>query len=453
MTHLDPHHVDPACACPIETARCDELAHLPKVVIIGAGFGGLTAAKALAKAPVHVTLIDRRNHHLFQPLLYQVATAGLAPTQIATPIRAILRKQRNTDVALGKVEGVDLSAKQVVLGDRRVPFDYLIIATGARHAYFGHDDWERFAPGLKTLEDATEQRKRILLAFERAELEPDPAERRRLTTFVVIGGGATGVETAGAIAELAKKALACDYRNIDPKCARIILIEAAPRVLGAFPEDLSENARRSLEKLGVEVRLGTAVNGVDAAGVTLDGERIESRCVIWAAGVQSSPAARWLNIPADRAGRAIIGAHLRAPGRDDVFVIGDCAAVNGENGKPLPGVAPVAKQQGAYAANAIVAALKGQRFDKPFHYVDFGNLATVGRKAAVADFRGFHLKGFIGWLVWSAAHIYFLIGFRNRIAVTLDWTWSYLTFERGARLITGDVMPAPSAAKRDREAA
>jgi NADH dehydrogenase len=340
-----------------------------------------------------------------------------------------------------------------VLGERRIPFDYLIVATGARHAYFGHDEWERLAPGLKTLEDATAQRRRILLAFERAELEPDPAERARLTTFVVIGGGPTGVETAGAIAELAKKALARDYRMINPQCARIVLVEAAPRVLGSFPEDLSEDARRSLEKLGVEIRLGSAVTSIDDDGVTLGDERIESRCVIWAAGVQSSPAARWLNIPADRAGRAVIGPDLRAPGHENIFVIGDCAAVAGENGKPLPGVAPVAKQQGEYAAKAIMAALKGKAHKEPFRYADFGNLATVGRKAAIADFRGLHLKGFIGWLVWSAAHIYFLIGFRNRIAVALDWTWSYLTFERGARLITGDVMQTPAPPSRKREAA
>jgi NADH dehydrogenase len=332
-----------------------------------------------------------------------------------------------------------------------VPYDFLIIATGARHAYFGHDAWEEFAPGLKTLEDATEQRKRILLAFERAELEPDAFERARLTTFVVIGGGPTGVETAGAIAELANKALARDYRRIDPKSARIILVEAAPRILGAFPEDLSEHARHALEKLGVEVRLGQAVTQVDANGVTLGDEQIASRCVIWAAGVQSSPAARWLNIPADRAGRALIAGNLRAPGNDNIFVIGDCAAVTDAGGKQLPGVAPVAKQQGAYAARAIAAALKGETHTEPFAYVDYGNLATVGRKAAVADFRGFHLKGFIGWLVWCAAHIYYLIGFKNRIAVALDWTWSYLTFERGARLITGDITgePRPAANKRD----
>ncbi|QGZ96088.1 NAD(P)/FAD-dependent oxidoreductase [Terricaulis silvestris] len=440
MTHLDAN-------------RRDDDAPLPKVVIIGAGFGGLAAAKTLARAPVRVTVIDRRNHHLFQPLLYQVATAGLAPNQIATPIRAIVRKQKNAHVALGMVEGIDTANKAVMLGAGRVSYDYLIVATGARHAYFGHDEWERFAPGLKTLEDATEQRKRILLAFERAELEDDPAERARLTTFIVIGGGPTGVETAGAIAELAKKALARDYRRIDPKSARIVLIEAATRLLGAFPEDLSEHARRALEKLGVEVRLGHAVTDVDEEGVTLGDEGIDSRTVIWAAGVQSSPAARWLDISADRAGRAIIDADLRAPGHDEIFVIGDCAAVNDANGKPLPGVAPVAKQQGAYAARAILAAVKGERLDKPFRYVDYGNLATVGRQAAIADFRGFHLKGFIGWLVWCAAHIYYLIGFKNRIAVALDWTWSYLTFERGARLITGDVVTEAPYHRDKREAA
>ncbi|ANP46130.1 NAD(P)/FAD-dependent oxidoreductase [Candidatus Viadribacter manganicus] len=425
----------------------------PRVVIIGAGFGGLTAAKALKNAPVDVTLIDRRNHHLFQPLLYQVATAGLAPNQIATPIRAIVRQQKNVRVELGTVEAIDPAQRHVVLGDRHVPYDYLIVATGARHAYFGHDDWERFAPGLKTLEDATEQRKRILLAFERAELEPDPAERAALTTFVVIGGGPTGVETAGAIAELANKALARDYRRIDPKSARIILVEAAPRILGNFPPDLSEHARRALEKLGVEVRIGNAVTKVDETGVTLGGEHIGSRCVIWAAGVQSSPAARWLSLPADRAGRAIIGGDLRAPHHPNIFIIGDCAAVNGADGKQLPGVAPVAKQQGDYAARVIKAEFEGNPLAEPFGYIDYGNLATVGRKAAVADFRGFHLKGFIGWFVWSAAHIYYLIGFKNRIAVALDWVWSYLTFERGARLITGDITDEAPAATAKRDAA
>ncbi len=445
-------HIDPSCGCPIEAARREELAGLPRVVIVGAGFGGLSAAKALAKAPVRVTLIDKRNHHLFQPLLYQVATAGLAPTQIATPIRAILRNQRNADVVLGKVDGIDLEAKHVLVGDRRVRFDYLVLATGARHSYFGRDEWERFAPGLKTLEDATDQRKRILLAFERAELEVNAAERARLTTFVVIGGGPTGVETAGAIAELAKKALAKDYRRIDPHCARIILVEAAPRLLGAFPEGLSANARCELERLGVEVRTGAAVTSCDANGITLGAERIESRCVVWAAGVQSSPAAKWVGATADRAGRAIVGVDLRVEGRDDVFVIGDCASVNGADGRPLPGVAPVAKQQGEHIARAIRALLK-RKSPPPFAYKDFGSMATVGRKAAIADFRGVHLRGLLGWLVWSAAHVYFLIGFRNRVAVTMDWLWSYLTFERGARLITGDIEATNQAYDRGLEAA
>lgn len=421
---------------------------LPRVVIVGAGFGGLSAAKALKNAPVHVTLIDRRNHHLFQPLLYQVATAGLSPSQIATPIRAIVRHQRNADVELGMVEGVDTARQEVILGERRVRYNYLVLATGARHAYFGHHDWERFAPGLKTLEDATEQRKRILLSFERAELETDPAERERLTTFVVIGGGPTGVEMAGAIAELANKALASDYSRINPACARIVLLEGAPHVLGSFPETLSEHARKALTKLGVEVRTGAAVTQVDEQGVIVGGERIKSRCVIWAAGVQSSPAAKWLNAEADRAGRVLVKPDMRAPGHDNVFVIGDCASLAGKDGKPLPGVAPVAKQQGEYVAKLIAEAIQGRTDVEPFDYKDYGNLATVGRKAAIADIHGFQLRGFIGWLFWSAAHIYFLIGFRNRLAVTLDWAWSYITFERGARLITGDVSavkPTPSA--------
>lgn len=438
MAHRDSERATPGETLPAATAGS-----LPRVVIIGAGFGGLEAAKTLAKAAVRVTLIDRRNHHLFQPLLYQVATAGLAPTQIATPIRGILRKQHNVEVMLGEVNAIDLERKAAIVGERRAPFDYLIVATGARHSYFGNDAWEPFAPGLKTLEDAVELRKRILIGFERAEFEPDPVERARLTTFVIVGGGPTGVEMAGAIAELAKRALARDYRSIDPSSTRIVLVEAAPRLLAAFPEDLAEHARKALVKLGVEVRLNAPVRNVDADGVMIDGERIESRCVIWAAGVQSSPAAHWLGADADRAGRVRVDARMRLPGRDDVFVIGDCARAEGEDGKPLPGVAPVAKQQGAYAAKAIRAALENKSI-KPFRYKDYGNLATIGRSAAVADFNGFHLKGFIGWVVWSAAHIYYLIGFRNRIAVTLDWIWSYLTFERGARLITGDVAPPPA---------
>ncbi|MBI1250610.1 MAG: FAD-dependent oxidoreductase [Alphaproteobacteria bacterium] len=443
---------DPTCGCPIEAARREDLSSLPKVVIIGAGFAGLSAAHGLARARVHVTLIDRRNHHLFQPLLYQVATAGLAPTQIATPIRALVRHQRNTDVILGEVVGVDAQRQLVMMEDRSIAYDHLIIATGARHSYFGHGEWEAHAPGLKTLEDATAQRNRILLAFERAELEPDPIERARLTTFVVIGGGPTGVETAGAIAELAKKALARDYRMINPGCARIVLVEAAPRLLGAFAETLSDHARCALERLGVEIHLGQAVTAIDDAGVTVGGERIEARCVIWAAGVQSSPAAKWLNAPADRAGRCVVDGLLRPSGLENVYVIGDCATARSAQGSPLPGVAPVAKQQGAYVARRIVNALRGEE-TPAFSYVDYGSMATVGRKAAIADFRGTHMKGFTGWLVWSAAHIYFLIGFRNRIAVALDWLWSYLTYERGARLITGHHATADAPAAAEREAA
>jgi NADH dehydrogenase len=412
---------------------------LPHVVIVGAGFGGLAAAAKLAGAPVRVTLIDRRNHHLFQPLLYQVATAGLSPNQIATPIRTIVRRHTNTDVVLDEVTGVDLANQQVKLGARRIGYDYLVLATGARHAYFGHDDWEVAAPGLKTLDDAIEHRKRILLAFERAELEEDERERARLTTFVVVGGGPTGVELAGAIAELARKALAMDFRHINPGSARVILVEAGPRLLPAFSEELSETARRSLEKLGAEVRLNAAVTGIDEGGVTLGDNRIESRVVIWAAGVAASPAGRWTGAATDRAGRVLIEPGLTLKGHRNVFVIGDTSSLNGDDGRPLPGVAPVAKQQGAHVARAIARTVTGRAPPPPFRYADVGMLATVGRKAAVADFGGFKLRGFIGWLVWSVAHIYFLIGFRNRLAVSIDWTWSYLTFERGARLITGPV--------------
>jgi NADH dehydrogenase len=326
-----------------------------------------------------------------------------------------------------------------VLSDRRAAYDYLILATGARHSYFGHDEWEASAPGLKSLEDAIELRKRILLSFERAELEPDPAERARLLTFIVIGAGPTGVEMAGAIAELARKALAKDFRNINPESARIVLIEGGPRVLSSFPPNLAAKAQASLNGLGVEVMLGAMVTRCDEGGVSLGAERIESRCIIWAAGVASSPAAKWLSVEADRSGRAIVRPDLTIAGHPEIFVIGDCASVAGADGKPLPGLAPVAKQQGAYAARAIVRAMGGARPDAAFAYKDFGALATIGRKSAIADFKIFQLSGFLGWLVWCLAHIYFLIGFRNRLAVAADWTWSYLTFERGSRLITGPV--------------
>jgi NADH dehydrogenase len=410
------------------------------VVIVGAGFGGLSAAKGLVKANARVTLVDRRNHHLFQPLLYQVATAGLSPGQIATPIRTIIRKQKNAEVLLGTVTGVDAAHRHVVLNGHEINYDYLVLATGARHSYFGHDQWEQFAPGLKSLEDATELRKRILLAFERAELETDEQERRRLLTFVVIGAGPTGVEMAGAIAELAHRALASDFRAIDPHAARIILVEAGPRALSTFPEDLSAYAEKALVRLDVELMMNSSVTGVDETGIQLGSKTIPSACVIWAAGVAASPVAKWLGITADRAGRVPVTADLTLPGHPEIFVIGDCALAKDKDDKPLPGLAPVAKQQGEYVGRLLTALTRKTGAPRPpFRYHDFGALATVGRKAAIADFGRIKLKGFIGWLTWCVAHIYFLIGFRNRFSVALDWAWSYLTFERGARLITGPI--------------
>lgn len=410
---------------------------VPRVVIVGAGFGGLTAAHALRRAPVQIALIDSRNHHLFQPLLYQVATAGLSPTDIAMPIRHIVRRQHNAKTFLGEVTGVDKQTHHVLAGDRRIPYDYLIVATGARHAYFGHDGWEPFAPGLKSIEDATSIRRRILMAFENAEICDDPAERRRLGNFVVIGGGPTGVELSGAIAELAKKALSKDFRNIDPKHARIILVEAGSRLLPSFPEKLSVRAKRALERLGVEVRLGTPVSSCDARGVTIGNERIDAANIIWAAGVAASPAAEWLNASKDRAGRVIVAPDFSLPSNPEIFVIGDTASAKDSSGKPLPGVAPVAKQEAHYVAKTLVARIAGKSAPRPFHYKDAGNLATIGRKAAVVDFGWLRMSGFPAWLLWSCAHIFFLIGFRNRIIVSLNWLLSYFTFARGARLITG----------------
>jgi len=434
-------HVHSAtCDCPPEARSQGEADNRPRVVIVGAGFGGLSAAKSLAKANARVTLVDRRNHHLFQPLLYQVATAGLSPGQIATPVRTILRKQKNAEVLLGTVSGVDTGRRVVTLDGHGINYDYLVLATGARHSYFGRDDWEQFAPGLKSLEDATELRKRILLAFERAELETDEEKRKRLLTFVVIGAGPTGVEMAGAIAELAHRALASDFRAIDPHAARIVLVEAGPRALSTFPEDLSAWAEKALVKLGVELMMNSSVTGIDETGIMLGSKTIPSACVIWAAGVAASPAARWLAVTADRVGRVPVEADLTLPGHSEIFVIGDCAQVKGKDGKPLPGLAPVAKQQGEYVGRLLTALTrKAVAKRPPFRYQDFGALATVGRKAAIADFGRIKLKGFIGWLTWCLAHIYFLIGFRNRFSVALDWAWSYLTFERGARLITGPI--------------
>ena len=422
-----------------------------RVVIIGAGFGGLSAAKGLARAPFDVTVVDRHNYHLFQPLLYQVATAGLSPGDIAGPIRGVLRRQENANVILAKVSGIDLATREVVAEGRRIPFDDLIIATGAEHAYFGND-WASFAPGLKTIDDATYLRRRILLAFERAETEPDAAERRRLLNFVVVGGGPTGVEMAGAIAELAKRALASDFRSIDPRSARIILLEAGPRLLPSFDPALSETARRSLDQLGVEIRLDSGVTDCDSMSVSIGRERIETRTIIWAAGVQASPAAEWLGVESDRAGRVKVQADLSVPGHPNIFVIGDAARALGTDGQPLPGVAPVAKQQGQYVARLLTARAQGKTLP-PFRYRDFGSLATIGRKRAVAQLGIFKISGFVAWLLWSVAHIYFLIGFRNRLAVALHWLWNYVTFQRGTRLITGisgsrieDVRPEIAAA-------
>jgi NADH:ubiquinone reductase (H+-translocating) len=413
------------------------LARRERIVIIGAGFAGLAAALALRKAPVDVTVIDRRNYHLFQPLLYQVATAGLSPAEIATPIRSILRDQENTRVLLGRVGAIDKEARLVEVEGRSVPYDTLIVATGARHAYFGRDEWEAVAPGLKKIDDATKLRHRLLLAFEEAETAEDAAERRRLLTFVIIGGGPTGVELAGAIAELAKVALARDFRHIDPRSSRIILVESGPRVLATFPEALSAFAKRALEKLGVEVRLDHPASACDAEGVVVDGKRIEARTIIWAAGVAASPAAKWLGASTDRAGRVIVGSDLTLSGHPEIFVIGDTAAAPGRDGKPLPGVAPVAKQQGAYVASVIAARIAG-RTEPRFRYRNYGNLATIGRKVAVADFGQVRLSGRLAWLLWGGVHVLFLIGFRNRVAVLLDWLWAYVTFQRGARLITSE---------------
>jgi len=408
----------------------------PKVVIVGAGFGGLAAARTLAKAPVDVTLIDKHNHHLFQPLLYQVATAALSPADIAGPIRAIVKDQANIRVVLDRVSGVDVAAKQVKLGAGRVDYDWLILATGARHSYFGRDEWAEHAPGLKTIDDATAVRRKVLLALERAEAETDPVRRRALLTFVVIGGGPTGVEMAGAIAELAHRSVSRDFRTITPHCSRVVLVDGGPRLLAGFPPDLSASAQRAVEGLGVEVRLNSPVTAIAQDHVQTGDARIATFTAVWAAGVAASPAGAWLGAACDRAGRVEVGDDLRAPGHAEIFVIGDTARCEGPNGA-LPGIAPVAKQQGRYAAQVIVAALSG-RAVRPFRYRHYGNLATIGRKRAVIDFGRLHVTGFAAWVLWSVAHVFFLVGFRNRFSVGLSLLWNYLTFARHARLITGE---------------
>ena len=411
------------------------------VLILGGGFGGLWATRALASAPVRITLVDRTNHHLFQPLLYQVATAGLSAPDIAAPLRHILHRQRNVTVLLAEARGIDLAAKSVTLDHGSLDYDTLIVATGATHAYFGHDDWAAHAPGLKTLEDALAIRRRILSAFEAAEREDDPVARAAWLNFVVIGGGPTGVELAGTLAEIARHTLPREFRRCDPRQAQIHLLEAGPRILGAMPESLSVSARRQLERLGVSVHTGHPVTAIDAQGVTLGATRIESRSMLWAAGVAASTLGRQLGVELDRAGRVNVQPDLSVPGHPEVFVIGDLARVVQANGQQVPGIAPAAKQMGAHAAIAIRARLRGAPAPA-FRYRDYGNLATIGRMAAVVDLGRLKFSGLIAWWFWLGAHIFFLIGFRNRIVVLLDWAWSYWSYQRNARIIVGGTPPA-----------
>jgi len=429
----------------------------PRVVIVGAGFGGLNAAQALAKAPVQITVIDRKNFHTFQPLLYQVATAGLSPGEIAAPIRSILRSHKNVEVLMAEVTGFDLDRRTVKTSDTDIPYDYLIVAAGAGHSYFGHDDWEPYAPGLKTIEDALEIRRRVLLAFELAERQAATAETEVPLNFVVVGGGPTGVELAGTLAEIARHALAHEFRSIDPARTHILLIEGGPRVLPAYAEDLSRSAQEQLNRLGVEVRTSTTVTQIEPGAVYSGKTRLPATVVLWAAGVAASPLGKMLGAPVDRAGRVLVHPDLSVAGYPEVFVIGDLAAVKDAQGKMLPGVAPVAIQQGRFVAKAIRQELdshtdlsvgapsfsrslrEGGDFDSrpPFRYWDKGSLATIGRAAAVAEFGKIHISGFVAWLAWLFVHILFLIGFRNRLLVFIQWAWSYVTYERGARLITG----------------
>ncbi|MGH8193668.1 MAG: NAD(P)/FAD-dependent oxidoreductase [Woeseiaceae bacterium] len=409
---------------------------IPRVVVIGGGFGGLAAARALAGSPVEVAVIDKQNHHLFQPLLYQVATAALSPADVAWPIRRILRRQKNARVLMAAVTGIDTERQQVQLGNRLEPYDYLIISSGARHAYFGHDEWAPYAPGLKEIVDATSIRRRILTAFELAEAEDDPGVREKLRTFIIVGGGPTGVEMAGAVSELALKSLVADFRRIDTRRARVLLAEAGPRLLATFPPHLSEYARTALEKLGVEVRLESPVTCCDANGVVLGEERIPAATVVWAAGVAASPVARWLDVEADRAGRVSVGPQLEVPGIPGVFVIGDAALYRDADDRILPGVAPVAKQQGTYVGRLIASRAQGQTHTAAFRYRDAGQLATIGRRSAVVDFGKLRIKGWLAWWFWGIVHIYFLIDGRSRLIVAIEWLWSYLTYDRGARLIT-----------------
>jgi NADH:ubiquinone reductase (H+-translocating) len=419
----------------------------PRVFILGGGFGGLQCAKSLSRADAEITIIDRQNYHCFQPLLYQVATAALSPAEVAWPIRHILRSQKNATVFMTEVVGIDTAAQTVVTKSAAFGFDFLVIATGAMHSYFGHDEWAASAPGLKRIEDATRIRRSILSSFEQAELADDEATRRRLLTFVIIGGGPTGVEMAGAIAEVARQTLKRDFRQIDPRGARIVLLEAGPRLLPAFSEQHSRYAQASLAKMGVEVLTSTRVTNCDPCGVDIEGGRIDAGAVVWAAGVMASPAGDWLAAERDRAGRVIVRPDLSLPGHDNIFVIGDTAAVQDAKGRPVPGLAPAAKQMGHYVGKLIAARLAGRTLP-PFHYRDLGTLATIGRRAAIVELGPIQLKGFVGWLFWCVVHIYFLIGLRNRVIVAMTWLWSYITFQRGARLITEVPPPRPQGSAR-----
>ena len=429
----------------------------PKVVVVGAGFGGLSVARALAGqalngsavdiTAVDITVVDRTNHHLFQPLLYQVAMAGLSPAEIAWPVRSILRKDEGCQVLLDEVTGLELTQRKVYLKRDTLQYDFLVLACGGKTGYFGHPEWEVLAPGLKNLDDAVEIRRRVLLAFEAAERETNPDELQRLLTFVVVGGGPTGVELAGALAELARFVLATDFKRINPKSTRVILIEGGERVLGAFSPPLSAKALAQLQELGVDVRLSARVTDISPLGVTTGSEFIPSRTVIWGAGVEASPLGKALEVPLDRAGRVIVEEDCSIPGHPEVFVIGDMACFKGPDGKPLPGVSPVAMQQGRAVADAILKTLAGKP-RAPFRYLDKGSMATIGRSRAVAQLGSLELSGMLAWLAWLVVHIFFLIGFRNRAAVLFNWTWSYLTYGRGARLITGGALE-PGSPKRD----
>jgi NADH dehydrogenase len=410
---------------------------ISRVVIVGAGFGGLNAAQALAKAPVQITVIDRANYHTFQPLLYQVATAGLSPGEIAAPIRSILRSHKNVQVLMAEVTGFDLDRRVVKTSEADIPYDYLIVAAGAGHSYFGHDDWEPYAPGLKTIEDALEIRRRVLLAFELAERQASAGETAVQLNFVVVGGGPTGVELAGTLAEICRHALTHEFRSIDPARTHILLIEGGPRVLPAYAEDLSRSAQEQLNRLGVEVRTSAIVTQIEPGAVYAGNTRLPATVTLWAAGVAASPLGKSLGSPIDRAGRVLVEPDLSLPDHPQVFVIGDLAALKDEHGKMLPGVAPVAIQQGRFVAKIIREKVESRPRTAAFHYWDKGSLATIGRAAAVAEFGRIHISGFIAWLSWLFVHILFLIGFRNRLLVFIQWAWSYVTYERGARLITG----------------